>query len=82
MRGYTFIKRRAGSGRSGERRPDDYALEEKNAVVILACEESQAERIIIVASPQIERVRRNVPDFRLPVGHRAGGLILSGLHVQ
>ncbi len=46
VRGYTFIKHAGGLGSRGERRPDDYALEEKNAVVILACEEKQAERII------------------------------------
>ena len=33
------------------------------------------------ASPPIERVWRNVPGFRLPMGNRAGGLILIVLTV-
>jgi nitrogen regulatory protein PII len=54
VRGYTFIKQAGGLGSRGERRPDDYALEEKNAVVILACEEKQAERIIMSLRPKLK----------------------------
>ncbi|ARO89002.1 transcriptional regulator [Nitrosospira lacus] len=54
VRGYTVIKQAGGLGSRGERRPDDYALEEKNAVVILACEEKQAERIIMSLRPKLK----------------------------
>jgi nitrogen regulatory protein PII len=54
VRGYTFINRAGGLGTRGERRPDDYALQEKNAVVILACEENQAERVITALRPRLK----------------------------
>ena len=54
VRGYTFIKQAGGLGSRGERRPDDYALEEKNAVVILACEEKHAERLIGALRPKLK----------------------------
>ncbi|GAB1720077.1 MAG: hypothetical protein NTAFB09_18080 [Nitrosospira sp.] len=54
VRGYTFIKHAGGLGSRGERLPDDYALEEKNAVVILACEEQQAERIVTALRPRLK----------------------------
>lgn len=54
VRGYTTIKQAGGLGSRGERRPDDYALQEKNAVVILACEEKQAERVIMTLRPRLK----------------------------
>jgi nitrogen regulatory protein P-II 1 len=54
VRGYTFIKHAGGLGSRGERLPDDYALGEKNAVVILACEEKQAERIVTALRPKLK----------------------------
>lgn len=54
VRGYTAIKHAGGLGSRGERRPDDYALEEKNAVLILACEEKQAERLIMTLRPKLK----------------------------
>lgn len=54
VRGYTFMKQAGGLGSRGERRPDDIALEEKNAVLILACEEKQAERIIMTLRPRLK----------------------------
>lgn len=54
VRGYTFIKHAGGLGTRGERHPDDYALQEKNAVVILACEENQAERVITALRPRLK----------------------------
>ncbi|HET7061792.1 MAG TPA: transcriptional regulator [Nitrosospira sp.] len=54
VRGYTFIKHAGGLGTRGERHPDDYALQEKNAVVILACEENQAERVINAIRPRLK----------------------------
>lgn len=54
VRGYTFMKQAGGLGSRGERRPDDIALEEKNAVLILACEENQAERLIMALRPRLK----------------------------
>lgn len=54
VRGYTFIKHAGGLGSRGERLPDDYALEEKNALVILACEEKQAERLVMALRPRLK----------------------------
>ncbi|MGH8683932.1 MAG: P-II family nitrogen regulator [Nitrosospira sp.] len=54
VRGYTFISHAGGLGSRGERRPDDYGLEEKNSVVILACEEKQAERLIMTLRPKLK----------------------------
>ncbi len=54
VRGYTFMKHAGGLGSRGERLPDAYVLEEKNAVVILACEEKQAERVITALRPKLK----------------------------
>jgi hypothetical protein len=44
VRGYTVIKKAGGLGSTGERNPDDYVLEEHNAVMVLACEEEAKQR--------------------------------------
>ena len=54
VRGYTFFRHGGGLGSRGERRPDDIALEERNAVVILACEEKQAERVVMAIRPKLK----------------------------
>jgi len=41
-------------GSTGERNPEDYALAENNAVIVLACEEKQAERIIMTIHPKLK----------------------------
>ena len=53
VRGYTVIKRAGGLGSRGERNPDDYVFVEENAVMVLACEESQAERIVNMLLPKL-----------------------------
>jgi nitrogen regulatory protein PII len=53
VRGYTVIKRAGGLGSRGERNPDDYVFVEENAVMVLACEESQAERIVTMLQPRL-----------------------------
>jgi nitrogen regulatory protein PII len=53
-RGYTFMKQAGGLGSRGERLPDSFGLEEKNAVVILACEEKQAERVVTELRPRLK----------------------------
>jgi nitrogen regulatory protein PII len=54
VRGYTVIKKAGGLGSTGERNPDDYVLEEHNAVMVLACEESQAEKVIMTLQPKLK----------------------------
>src|SRR5690348_8067523 len=54
VRGDTFIKHAGGLGSRGERQPDDYALDEKNAWVVLACEEQQAERVVTALRPRLK----------------------------
>jgi nitrogen regulatory protein PII len=53
-RGFTVIKRVGGMGSTGERNPEDYALAENNAVIVLACEEKQAEKIIMTIHPKLK----------------------------
>lgn len=54
VRGYTIIKGAGGLGSTGERNPDDYILQQPNAVVILACEEDQAESILRILHPELK----------------------------
>ena len=54
VRGYTVIKPAGGLGSRGERKPDEPFLKENNAVVILACEEKQAERLIMTLRPKLK----------------------------
>ncbi|WP_297324581.1 transcriptional regulator [Nitrosomonas sp.] len=54
VRGYTVIKGAGGLGSTGERNPDDYVLQQPNAVMVLACEENQAEKIIMLLHPELK----------------------------
>jgi nitrogen regulatory protein PII len=54
VRGYTVIKKAGGLGSRGERNPEYYPLEEENAVMVLACEEEQAEKIIMMLRPKMK----------------------------
>ena len=54
IRGYTVIKKAGGLGSRGERDPEDYPLEEENAVMVIACEEELAERLIILLHPRLK----------------------------
>jgi nitrogen regulatory protein PII len=53
VRGYTVIRRAGGLGSRGERNPDDYVFQDENSVVVIACEETQAERIITMLQPRL-----------------------------
>ncbi len=53
VRGYTVIKGAGGLGTRGERNPDDYVFEDENAVMVIACEESQAETLIDLLHPKL-----------------------------
>jgi nitrogen regulatory protein PII len=54
VRGYTVIRKAGGLGSRGERNPEYYPLEEENAVMVLACEEEQAEKIIMMLRPKMK----------------------------
>lgn len=54
VRGYTVIKKAGGLGSTGERNPEDYALQENNAVIVLACEEDKAEKVIMTLHPKLK----------------------------
>src|SRR6476620_8466769 len=54
VRGYTLIKKAGGLGSRGERNPEYYPLEEENAVMVLACEEEQAEKLIMMLRPKLK----------------------------
>lgn len=51
VRGYTVIKNAGGHGSRGTRNPDDVLMEEENVVIILACKEDQAQRVLDALRP-------------------------------
>lgn len=54
VRGYTVLKKAGGLGSRGTRSPDDVLWEEENALVILACKEDQAAKIIKGIQPKLK----------------------------
>ncbi|TSA48237.1 MAG: transcriptional regulator [Nitrosomonadales bacterium] len=54
VRGYTFVKPVGGLGSRGERRPDGLFLQEENAMVILACQEEQAQKVVTALRPRLK----------------------------
>lgn len=54
VRGYTFIKPTGGLGSRGVRRPDGLFFEENNVMMILACQESQAQKVVTVLRPKLK----------------------------
>jgi len=54
VRGYTFIKQAGGLGSRGTRRPDDLFFEEHNAMLILACQELRAQKVIDALRPKLK----------------------------
>ena len=54
VRGYTTIKNAGGHGSRGARNPDDVLMEQENAVVILACKDDQAQRIVNELRPKLK----------------------------
>lgn len=54
VRGYSFIKNAGGLGSRGERRPDGLFLQEENAMVILACQEDQSQKVVAALSPKLK----------------------------
>lgn len=54
VRGYTVIKNAGGYGSRGVRDPDDVLMEQENAMVVLACKEDQAQKIIDELRPAMK----------------------------
>ena len=54
VRGYTTIKNAGGLGSRGARNPDDVLLADENAVIILACGENQAQKVLNELRPAIK----------------------------
>ncbi|MCP5252013.1 MAG: transcriptional regulator [Nitrosomonas sp.] len=54
VRGYTVLKKAGGLGSRGTRSPDDVLWEEENVVIILACKEDQAAKIIKLIRPKLK----------------------------
>lgn len=54
VRGYTVIKNAGGHGSRGVRNPDDVLMEEENVVVVLACKEDQAQRVLNELRPAMK----------------------------
>ncbi|MCP5244548.1 MAG: transcriptional regulator [Burkholderiales bacterium] len=54
VRGYTVLKKAGGLGSRGTRSPDDVLWQEENAVVILACKQDQADKIVAALRPRLK----------------------------
>ncbi len=56
VRGYTILSRAGGLGSRGTRSPNDVLWDEGNAVVILACKEDQATKIVKGLHPKLKKL--------------------------
>ncbi|PXW87227.1 nitrogen regulatory protein P-II family [Nitrosomonas sp. Nm84] len=54
VRGYTVIKNASGYGSRGARNPDDVFLTDENVVVILACKNEQAQKVLNELRPAMK----------------------------
>lgn len=54
IRGYTVIKGAGGLGTRGIRNPDDVLLTDENAVIIFACKEDQAQKVLDELRPAMK----------------------------
>lgn len=54
VRGYTVLKKAGGLGTRGTRSPDDVLWQEENAVMILACKNDQADKIVRAIRPKLK----------------------------
>lgn len=55
LRGYTVIKNAGGLGSQGTRNPDGVLIAKENAVIILACKEDQAQKVLNELQPAMKR---------------------------
>lgn len=54
VRGYTVVKNASGFGSRGARNADDVLMEQENIVVIMACKDDQAQRVINELRPALK----------------------------
>jgi nitrogen regulatory protein PII len=54
VHGYTVIKKVGGFGSTGERDQDDFILEQYNAMLVLVCNEYEAEKLISLLQPKLK----------------------------
>lgn len=54
VRGYTTIKNVGGLGSRGVRDPDDVLMEQENVLVVLACKEEQAQKLVNELRPALK----------------------------
>ena len=54
VRGYTVIKNAGGYGSRGARNPDDVLMEQENVVVVLACKDDQAQKVLNELRPAMK----------------------------
>ncbi|WP_425433714.1 P-II family nitrogen regulator [Nitrosomonas marina] len=54
-RGYTVLSKASGLGLRGTRSPNNVVWDEGNTIVILACKEDQASRIVQALHPKLKK---------------------------
>ena len=54
VRGYTVIKNAGGYGSRGVRDPHDVLMEQENVMIVLACKEDQAQRVVNELRPALK----------------------------
>ena len=54
VRGYTVFKNAGGLGSRGTRNPDDVLIVDENVVIILACKEDQAQKVLNELRPAMK----------------------------
>jgi len=56
VRGYTVIKQAGGLGSRGVVDPDDVILDDENVIVILACLEEKAQKVLVEIQPILKEL--------------------------
>ena len=54
VQGYTIIRKVGGFGSTGERNQDYIFIEQYNDLIVLVCEESQAEKLVTMLHPKLK----------------------------
>ena len=54
VRGYTVLKQAGGLGSRGVRDPGDVLMEQENVMVVLACKEDQAQKVLNEIRPALK----------------------------
>lgn len=56
VRGYTVLKNAGGLGSRGIRDPGDVLMEQENVMVVLACKDDQAQRVLDELRPALKKL--------------------------